>query len=62
LAEVIVGIPIEDMPAEGFVVRIEDDSGWLGQQKAKPTNGRHTLACGPSHSAIDFTLTHDALL
>jgi hypothetical protein len=62
VAKVIVGIPIEDMPAEGVVVRIEDDSGWLSQQKAKPANGRHTLARGPSHSAIDFTLTHDVLL
>jgi hypothetical protein len=62
LAEVIVGIPIEDMPAEGFVIGIEDNRGWLGQQKAKPTNGRHTFTCGPSHSAIDFTLAHNALL
>jgi hypothetical protein len=30
VSKVIVGIPIEDMPAEGFVVGIEDDSGWIG--------------------------------
>jgi hypothetical protein len=62
LAEVIVGIPIEDMPAEGLVVGIEDDRGWLGQQKAKPTNGRYTFTCGVGHSAIDFILAHNALL
>jgi hypothetical protein len=62
VAKVIVGIPIEDMPAEGFVFRIDDGGCRLSQQKAKPANGRHTLARGPSHSAIDFTLTHDVLL